>query len=128
MVSLASHIGTGNIVGISTAIIYGGAGALFWMWIFTVFSAVFSLIENTLGQVYKEKIDGEFRGGACFYIKKGLNNGILAFLFSLFLVLSNTIFFQPIQVNTVSEALRLTFGIDRLIILILLILFTYFVI
>lgn len=128
MVSLASHIGTGNIVGISTAVIYGGAGALFWMWVFAIFSSIFSLMENTLGQVYKENIDGEYRGGACFYIKKGLNNGVLAFLFSLFLVLSNTIFFQPIQVNTVSETIYLTFGIDRLLILAGLIAFTYFVI
>jgi len=128
MVSLASHIGTGNIVGISTAVIYGGAGALFWMWVFAVFSSVFSLMENTLGQLHKEKISDEYRGGACFYIKKGLNNGFLAFIFSFFLVLSNTIFFQPIQVNTVSETIHLTFGIDRLLILIGLFLFTYFVI
>ena len=128
MVSLASHIGTGNIVGISTAVIYGGAGALFWMWIFAVFSSVFSLIENTLGQVFKEKMSGEYRGGACFYLKKGINNGFLAFVFSFFLVLSNTIFFQPIQVNTVSETLHLTFGIDRLLILIGLFVFTYFII
>ncbi|MDI9506906.1 MAG: amino acid carrier protein [Bacillota bacterium] len=128
MVSLASHIGTGNIVGISTAVIYGGAGALFWMWVFAVFSSIFSLAENTLAQVFKEKIAGEYRGGACFYIKKGINNAPLALVFSICLVLSNTIFFQPIQVNTVSESLRLAFGIDRFLILIGLFVFTYFVI
>ena len=69
LVSLAAHIGTGNIVGISTALIYGGPGSLFWMWIFTVFSSIFSLMENTLAQIYKVKINGENRGGASFYIR-----------------------------------------------------------
>lgn len=128
MVSLASHIGTGNIVGISTALIYGGAGSLFWMWVFTITSSIFSLIENTLSQVYKEKIDNENRGGTCYYIKKGFNNKVLAGIFSLFLVLSNTIFFQPLQINTISEAIYLTFGVKKIIILLGLIVFTYLVI
>lgn len=128
MVSLASHIGTGNIVGISTALIYGGAGALFWMWVFTVFTSIFSLIENTLAQVYKERIDGEYRGGACYYIRHGLNNQFLALLFSVFLVLSNTIFFQPLQVNTISETINITFGIEKMAIFVGFILFTYFII
>jgi AGCS family alanine or glycine:cation symporter len=128
MLSLASHLGTGNIVGISTAIIYGGAGSLFWMWVFTITSSIFSLIENTLSQVYKEKIDGENRGGTCYYIKKGLNNNTLALIFSLFLVLSNTVFFQPLQVNTVSETINITFKIDKIIILGMFFIFTYFII
>jgi len=128
MLSLASHIGTGNIVGISTALIYGGPGTIFWMWIFTVFSSIFSLIENTLAQIFKEKIDGEYRGGACYYIMHGLNNKVLAAIFAIFLVLSNTVFFQPLQVNTVSETINITFGIEKTYILIGLIVFTYFVI
>lgn len=128
MLSMASHIGTGNIVGISTAIIYGGPGSLFWMWVFTIFSSIFSLIENTLGQVYKEKIDGEFRGGACFYIRKGLNNKVLSIIFALFLVLTNTVFFQPLQVNTISETINITFGIDKVLILVGFVIFTYIVI
>lgn len=128
LVSLAAHIGTGNIVGISTALIYGGPGSLFWMWIFTLFSSIFSLMENTLAQVYKVKINGENRGGASFYILRGFNNRFLATVFSIFFLLTNTIFFQPLQVNTISESLSIVFGIDKLIILILLFLFTYFVI
>lgn len=128
MVSLASHIGTGNIVGISTALIYGGAGSLFWMWVFAIFASIFSLIENTLAQVYKKKIDNEFRGGSCYYISEGLNNKVLAIIFALFLVLSNTVFFQPLQVNTISETLNITFNIDKKIILIILIVFTIIVV
>ena len=128
MVSLASHIGTGNIVGISTALIYGGAGSLFWMWIFAITSSIFSLMENTLAQIYKKRIDGEFRGGSCYYIKNGINSKILASLFAIFLVLSNTIFFQPLQVNTISETLRITFSLDKIIILGSLIIFTIIII
>ena len=61
MVLLASHIGTGNIVGITSALIVGGPGSLFWMWIYAIFASILSLIENTLAQVYKEKIDNEFK-------------------------------------------------------------------
>lgn len=128
MVSLASHIGTGNIVGISTALIYGGAGSLFWMWTFAITTSIFSLIENTLAQIYKKKIDGEYRGGSSYYISDGVKNKVLAIIFAIFLVLSNTIFFQPLQVNTISETLKITFGIDKKIILIILITFTVIVI
>lgn len=128
MVSLASHIGTGNIVGISTALIYGGAGSLFWMWIFAITSSIFSLIENTLAQIYKKKIDGEFRGGSSYYISSGVKNKFLAIIFAIFLVLSNTIFFQPLQVNTISETLKITFNLDKKVILIILFLFTIIVI
>ena len=65
MVSLASHVGAGNIVGIATAVLYGGAGALFWMWVFAVFSSIFALAENTW-RVYKEEIDGEYRAEPAF--------------------------------------------------------------
>ncbi len=128
MVSLASHIGTGNIIGIATALIYAGPGSIFWMCIFTVFSSIFSLIENTLAQIYKVKINGENRGGASFYIRYGFGNKVLAFIFSIVFLLTGTIFFQPLQVNTISESLHLVFGIDRLIILLGLFLFSYFII
>ncbi|MCK9471171.1 MAG: alanine:cation symporter family protein [Bacilli bacterium] len=128
MLSMASHIGTGNIVGISTALIYGGPGSIFWMWIFAIFSSIFSLIENTLSQVYKEKINGENRGGACFYIRKGLNNKILSIIFAVFLVLTNTVFFQPLQVNTISETINITFGVEKFFIFIGFVIFTYVVI
>lgn len=128
MVALASHIGTGNIVGISTAIIYGGAGSLFWMWIFAITTSIFSLIENTLAIRYNELIDGELRGGSSYYIKKGLKKNLLAIILAIFLVLANTIFFQPLQVNTIVETINLTFGIDKIIILGVMIIFTIIVI
>ena len=124
MVSLASHIGTGNILGIATALIYGGAGSLFWMWVFAITTSIFSLIENTLAQVYKKQIDGEYRGGSSYYIKNGANYTILSMIFAMFLVLANTVFFQPLQVNTISETLKITIGLKEEVILISLVIFT----
>ena len=124
MVSLANHIGVGNIVGVTTCIIIGGAGSLFWMVIFAVFSSVFSIIENTLSLKYRENINGEYRGGASYYIYKGLNYKILAIIIAVFLVLCNTVVFQPLQVNTITNALNIGFGISYELIFLLLALFS----
>ncbi len=71
-------------------------GSLFWMWTFAITTSIFSLIENTLAQIYKKKIDGEYRGGSSYYISDGVKNKVLAIIFAIFLVLSNTIFFSTI--------------------------------
>lgn len=128
MVSLANHIGVGNVVGITSAIIVGGAGSLLWMWIFAFFGSIFSIIENTIAQNYKKNIDGEVRGGSPFYIKYGLGKPLIAIIIALFLVLSNSIFFQPLQVNTISDSLLITFNIPILITFLFLSLFSIFVI
>lgn len=128
MVSLASYIGTGNVVGITSALIVGGKGTLFWMWIHAFFSSILSFMENTLGQIYKEKIACENRGGSAYYIAKGLGKKHIATIISIFLVLSNTIFFQPLQVNTISETLNITINIPKIVIFIMFIIFTVFII
>lgn len=128
MVLLASHIGTGNIVGITSALIVGGPGSLFWMWIYAIFSSILSLIENTLAQVYKERIDNENRGGSSYYIFKGLGLKKLALVIAFFLMLSNTIFFQPLQVNTISETIIILTDTKKIIIFIFLLGFTFLVI
>lgn len=128
VVLLASHIGTGNIVGITSALIVGGPGSLFWMWIYAIFSSILSLIENTLAQVYKERIDNENRGGSSYYIFKGLGLKKLALVIAFFLMLSNTIFFQPLQVNTISETIIILTDTKKIIIFIFLLGFTFLVI
>ena len=70
--TLAGRVGTGNIAGVATAITFGGPGAIFWMWMVAFLGASSAFVESTLGQVYKEKINGEFRGGPAFYIERGL--------------------------------------------------------
>ena len=128
MVMLASHIGTGNIVGITSAILLGGKGSLFWMWIYAIFGSIFSLFENTLAIIFRKNINGEYRGGSSYYIKSALGLKSIPIIISIFLCLSNSIFFQPIQVKTVSEALIYSFNIPRIIIFISLVLFCIFII
>ena len=128
LVSLATNLGTGNLVGVTTGIIMGGPGVIIWMWIFGFFSSALSYIENVFAVKYQEKIDGENRGGACYYILKGLNNPLLSIIFACFLLLTNTIFFPPIQVNTIVKALieiipinKYLIGISLIIIIVLIV-------
>ena len=65
--TLAGRVGTGNIAGVATAICFGGPGALFWMWVVAFLGASSAFVESTLGQIYKERINGECTGGPAFY-------------------------------------------------------------
>ena len=71
LVSTASRVGTGNIVGVSTAICLGGPGACFWMWVMCIIGAASAFIESTLAQIFKKKNDaGECYGGPAYYIRE----------------------------------------------------------
>ena len=69
MISTASRVGTGNIAGIATAIVAGGPGAVFWMWVMAIVGGASAFVESTLAQVYKVKDGKEFRGGQCHLVK-----------------------------------------------------------
>lgn len=105
----------------------GGPGTLFWMVICTIFTSIFSLIENTIGMRYRKVIDNEYRGGSPYYIFYGLKNKFLALVFSFFLVLSSTIFFLPIQVRGIFISLDYLFPVNKVILIISLILFSIIV-
>ena len=124
LLSLGSHIGAGNILGVTTALIIGGPGVLFWMTVCTIFTSIFSLIENTLGLKYKAVIDDEERGGSPYYILNGLNNKTLSSIFSIILVLSSTIFFLPIQVRGVCYSITSIFKVDLFFVFLFLIIFS----
>ena len=72
--ALSGRVGTGNIVGVATAIGFGGPGAIVWMWIIAFFGAGSAFVEATLAQIYKEDHNGQFRGGPAYYIEKGLRS------------------------------------------------------
>lgn len=78
MVSTASRVGTGNIIGISTAICCGGYGAVFWMWLLALIGAASAFIESTLAQCYKEKHGDNWVGGPAYYIQKALGSRFFA--------------------------------------------------
>ncbi len=87
IVSTASRVGTGNIVGVSTAICFGGPGACFWMWLMCIIGAASAFFESTLAQVYKRRHpDGSYYGGPAYYIEKALKLPIFSILFSIFLI------------------------------------------
>ncbi len=125
LLSLGSHIGAGNILGVTSALVLGGPGVLFWMTICTIFTSIFALIENTLGIKYQVLIDNERRGGSPYYILKGLKNNKLAKIFSFVLVLSSAIFFLPIQVKGVTFSLMNLFNTNQYIILICLLFISF---
>ena len=88
MVSTASRVGTGNIIGVSTAICIGGFGSVFWMWVIAIIGGATAFIESTLGQIYKRRgKDGSY-GGPAQYIEQGLGLRHLAIVFSVILILT----------------------------------------
>ncbi len=87
MISTASRVGTGNIVGVSTALCMGGPGAVFWMWVTAVLGGASAFVESTLAQVYKKRApDGTSYGGPAYYIEAALGCRPLAVVFSLALI------------------------------------------
>ena len=95
LVSTASRVGTGNIIGVSTAICLGGPGACFWMWLMCIIGASSAFVESTLAQIYKRKDEnGQFYGGPAYYIEQGLNKPKIAALFCIFLIATYAVGFN----------------------------------
>lgn len=121
--ALAATIGVGNIAGVAGAIITGGAGAVFWMWISAIFGMMTNYSENVLGIFYRRKNEkGEWSGGAMYYLQDGLKNrkGIgvlakpLAILFALFCVFASFGIGNMTQVHEIASSLNDTFSIPPL--------------
>ena len=89
MVSTASRVGTGNIVGVSTAIVLGGPGAAFWMWVLAIVGSATAFVESTLAQIYKRRDEkGGCYGGPAYYIETALKSKTLATIFVVCLVVT----------------------------------------
>ena len=88
MVSTASRVGTGNIVGVSTALCLGGYGAMFWMWVIALIGAASAFVESTLAQIYKKRGPDGGYGGPAYYIEAVFKNRVIAIIFSVFLILT----------------------------------------
>lgn len=94
MVSTASRVGTGNIIGVATALCMGGFGSVFWMWVIAIIGAASAFVESTLAQIYKKRgVDGCY-GGPAYYIEAATKRRFLAVLFSIFLILTYGIGFN----------------------------------
>lgn len=114
--ALAGRIGTGNIAGVATAIAWGGPGALFWMWAIAFLGAGSAFAESTLGQLYKEKHDGQYCGGPAYYIEKGFGKKGWAkaygMLFAIVTVISIGVLLPGVQSNSIAAAVNNAFGIN----------------
>lgn len=102
--ALASTIGTGNIVGVGTAIFLGGPGAVFWCWTTGVFGIATKYAESLISIKYRVKSrDGRMLGGAMYVLERGLNMKWLGMLFALFALLASFGIGSAVQVNAISE-------------------------
>lgn len=114
--SLGTTAGATNIVGVAVAIALGGPGALFWMWVVAIIGMATKYAEIILGLKYREQNkEGEWVGGAMYYIKKGLGWKPLANLFAFFLMLE--IFASTmVQSNSISTQMESAFGLNKAVV------------
>lgn len=94
MVSTASRVGTGNIIGVSTALCVGGFGSVFWMWVIALVGAASAFVESTLAQIYKKRGPDGCYGGPAYYIEALTKKRALAMVFTVFLILTYGIGFN----------------------------------
>lgn len=123
-ISTASRVGTGNIAGVSTAIAVGGPGSVFWMWLIALVGGASSFVESTLAQVYKVKDGDGYRGGPAYYMEKGLNNRGMGILFSILITIAFGFVFNSVQSNTIATAFNNSFGFDKTIMGVILVILT----
>lgn len=120
MTALAATIGTGNIVGVATAMVMGGPGAIVWMWISALFGLSTKYAESVLAVKYREmNADGEMVGGPMYAMKNGFRNkkvgAVLATLFAVFAVLASFGIGNMTQANSIADALNSTFKIPNIV-------------
>ena len=126
--ALAGRIGTGNIAGVATAIAWGGPGALFWMWAIAFLGAGSAFAESTLGQLYKEQHEGQYRGGPAYYIEKGFGETGFAkaygLLFAIVTVIAIGILLPGVQSNSIADAVKSSFGLSTTVTAVILVVLT----
>ena len=118
--AVSGRVGTGNIAGVATAIGMGGPGAVFWMWAIALLGSSSAIIEATLGQMYKEEKDGQYRGGPAFYILKGLRSKTFAWTFAIVTIISTGFLLPSVQSNSIAVAVESSFGLSPYLIGVLL--------
>lgn len=105
--AIAAQVGTGNLTGAATALISGGPGAIFWMWVSAFFGMATIYAEATLAQEYKTTVDGEVTGGPVYYIKqafKGTFGKVLAAIFAVLIILALGFMGNMVQSNSIGAA------------------------
>ncbi len=109
-VSLSGRVGTGNIAGVAAAIGFGGPSAVFWMWVVAFLGSATAYIESTLGQIYKEVDEGQYRGGPAYYFEKALGQKWYALLFAVSTIIATGMLLPGVQSNAIGNAAAVAFG------------------
>lgn len=116
LLSLSGKIGVGSISGVALALLQGGIGTIFWIWIISILSAVLAYAETYLGIKYKEKDELKMnKGGPAYYIKHGLNNNKLSKLYAICIIICYIVGFISIQSNTITITLSKTLNVNKLL-------------
>ncbi|MDO4791669.1 MAG: sodium:alanine symporter family protein [Buchananella hordeovulneris] len=111
-VGIASRVGIGNIAGVALALVYGGPGALFWMWIVALLGMATSLAESALAQTFKVRHrDGSYRGGPAYYMEHGLGSKAMGRVFAVLFIFAVGLCVTMVQANTVAEIFTATHGV-----------------
>ena len=108
MVSTASRVGTGNIVGVSTAICLGGPGAVFWMWMTALMGGASAFVESTLAQVYKKRdTDGSCYGGPSYYMEQALGCRWLGLIFAVIIILTYAVGYNMLAAYNLQSSFQI---------------------
>ena len=111
--AISGTVGTGNIIGVTYAILAGGPGAVFWMWVSAFFGMITNYAENVLGLYFRKKDkDGNFSGGAMYYISEGLGLKWLGYIAAVFCMIA-AVGMSGAQTNKISGALTSTFSLSE---------------
>lgn len=126
--AVAAQVGTGNIGGVATAIVSGGPGAVFWMWITAIFGMATIYVEAIIAQKYRERRQGQLVGGPAYYLNRGLKNrnlgglgSFLSYTFAILIIFALGFIGNAVQSNSISDVVGEAFGIHPLVIGVLLV-------
>ena len=110
-ISLAARVGIGNVFGVAAALLMGGPGAIFWMWVVALVGMATAFFEATLAQIFKVRhSDGSFRGGPAYYIKRGMKSRVMANVFAVLTVITCGVVITSVQSNAIAGTLTAAFG------------------
>ena len=114
--AIAAQVGTGNLAGAATAIVSGGPGAIFWMWISAFFGMATIFAEAVLAQLFKKEVNGQVTGGPAYYLRYGLNSKFLSSFFAITMVLALGFIGNMVQANSIGTAFESAFHVNPLIV------------
>ncbi|MDD9206086.1 alanine:cation symporter family protein, partial [Georgenia sp. 10Sc9-8] len=111
-IGMATRVGIGNITGVALALVLGGPGSIFWMWVVALVGMATAFAEATLAQLFKVRWhDRTFRGGPAFYLARGLGSPLLGSVFAVLLILAMVVAMPMVQANAIASTVGSSHGV-----------------